>query len=109
MTTQDDIRAIALAMPEAVEADHHGFPSFRVGGKIFCTLREDGLRLMVKLTPEHQHNVVQAYAGAVEPVPGYWGRKGATFVDVSAVEISLIVTLVELSWAGVAPRRLVRP
>jgi predicted DNA-binding protein (MmcQ/YjbR family) len=106
--THADIRAIAMAQPEAVEIDHHGFPSFRVAGKIFCTLREESPRLMVKLTPEHQHNFVEAFGGAIEAVPGYWGRKGATFVDFSAVDRALIVTLIELSWARVAPRRLTR-
>jgi len=107
-TTHADIRAMALALPEAVEADHHGFPSFRVAGKIFCTLREDRPRLMVKLTPEHQHNFVETYPEAIEPVPGYWGRKGSTFVDFPALDRALIATLLELAWAGVAPRRLAR-
>ena len=103
-----DIRAIALALPESVEVDHHGFPSFRVAGKIFCTLREDRPRLMVKLKQEHQHNFVETWPEAIEPVPGYWGRRGSTFVDFSALERSVIVTLLELAWAGVAPRRLTR-
>ena len=30
-------RRLALALPDAVEEDHHGRPSFRVGGKIFAT------------------------------------------------------------------------
>jgi hypothetical protein len=34
----DEARTIALALPEVVEADHHGRPSFRVRGKIFATL-----------------------------------------------------------------------
>ncbi len=106
--TAADIRAIALALPEASEADHHGFPSFRVTGKIFCTLREDRPRMMVKLKPEHQHNFVLAHPGAVEPVPGYWGRKGSTFVAFADLDRSLVVTLIELAWAGVAPRRLAR-
>ena len=106
--THADIRAMALALPEAVEADHHGSPSFRVAGKIFCTLREDRPRLMVKLSPEHQHNFVESCGGAVEPVPGYWGRKGSTFVDFSALDRALISTLLDLAWAGVAPRRLTR-
>jgi hypothetical protein len=29
----NEIRAIALALPESVEVDHHGFPSFRVAEK----------------------------------------------------------------------------
>ena len=38
MVTTDQARAIALALPEAVEQDHHGRPSFRVAGRIFATL-----------------------------------------------------------------------
>ncbi len=29
---------MALALPESVEQDHHGMPSFRVRGRIFATL-----------------------------------------------------------------------
>jgi hypothetical protein len=37
-------RRLALfpLLPEAVELDHHGRPSFRVGGKIFATLWNEG-------------------------------------------------------------------
>lgn len=38
MVTREEARQLALALPEAVEQDHHGRPSFRVGGKIFATL-----------------------------------------------------------------------
>ena len=79
--TSDEVRRLALALPEAIEADHHGFPSFRVRGKIFCTLRPDTARLMVKLDGEDQRNFCEAFPEAIEPVPGYRGRKGATFVD----------------------------
>jgi hypothetical protein len=37
----DEARDVALSLPEAVEQDHHGRPSFRVGGKIFATLWSD--------------------------------------------------------------------
>ena len=52
MACFDEAKAIALALPEAVGQDHHGVPSFRVAGKIFCTLRREPTRLMVKLDPE---------------------------------------------------------
>jgi hypothetical protein len=38
MLTAQEAREIALALPEAIEQDHHGRPSFRVAGKIFGTL-----------------------------------------------------------------------
>jgi hypothetical protein len=69
-----DIRAMALALPGAVEADHHGSPSFRRAEKIFCTLRGDGQRMMVKLDLEDQHNLCDGEDGAITPVPGSWGR-----------------------------------
>jgi hypothetical protein len=47
--TNDDPRALALALPGAVEQDHHGSPSFRVGGKIFATLDQADRALLAEL------------------------------------------------------------
>ena len=48
MVTVADARRVALSLPEAVEQDHHGRPSFRVAGKIFATLwDEDHMNVMV--------------------------------------------------------------
>ncbi len=108
MPDSKTVRRLALELPEAVEQDHHGFPSFRVRGKIFCTLRPEISRLMVKLDGEDQRNFCEAHPGAIEPVPGYWGRKGATFVDCSAVDEPTIVTLLDLAWRNIAPKTLRR-
>jgi hypothetical protein len=46
--TADQVRALALSLPQTVETDHHGRPSFRVAGKIFATLwSADQLNLML--------------------------------------------------------------
>ena len=95
---------MASALPGAVEQDHHGFPSVRVKGKIFCTLRRDPHRLMVKLDAEDQHNFCAAHPGVIEPVAGYWGRKGSTFVRYDLIDEALASTLLQLAWAGVAPK-----
>ena len=65
--------------------------------------------MMVKLPVEHQANFVGAYPDVVEPVPGYWGRKGSTYVDLSRADDELLTTLIEVAWAGVAPKGRVRP
>jgi hypothetical protein len=36
--TDASARRAALSLPDAVEMDHHGRPSFRVKGRIFATL-----------------------------------------------------------------------
>jgi hypothetical protein len=105
MATPDDIRRLALALPEAVEADHHGMPSFRVRGKIFSTLHLAHPRIMVKLDPEDQFNLAQAHPGVIEPVPGYWGRKGSTFVWYEKADEGLVAMLLAMAHAGVAPRK----
>jgi len=64
MASFDEVKAMALALPEAAEQDHHGFPCCRVAGKIFCTLRREPARLMAKLDPEDQHNFCEGYRGA---------------------------------------------
>jgi hypothetical protein len=86
--------------------DHHGAPSFRVGGKIFSTVRTDGTRLMVKLGPEDQENLCEAHPEAITPVPGYWGRKGATYVELDQIDADLVQMLLGLAWQGVAPAKL---
>lgn len=103
---EEDIRRLALALPEAVEMDHHGVPSFRVAGKIFCTLRSDPPRIMVKLHAEDQHNLCEGRPDALAPVPGYWGTKGSTFVDLAKVDEAFVLSLLRLAYANVAPKRL---
>jgi hypothetical protein len=41
MLTPQEARRLALGLPDAVEQDHHGFPSYRVGGRIFATQPDD--------------------------------------------------------------------
>jgi hypothetical protein len=106
MVTHDDIRRLALALPEAYEADHHGMPSFRVGKKIFATLRTAEPKMMVKLDPEDQHNLAEGHPGVIDPVPGYWGRQGSTFVMFDRCDEAMVASLLKLAWAGVAPKRL---
>src|SRR4051812_29245045 len=57
MLTRDDIRAAALALPEAFSSSHFEVFDFRVNRKIFCTLHPDHPRMVLKLDPEDQHNL----------------------------------------------------
>jgi hypothetical protein len=41
VVSPEQAQHLALALPEAIEQDHHGRPSFRVGGKIFATLWDE--------------------------------------------------------------------
>ena len=52
--TPNDVRKLALALPEAEEQAHFDKPSFRVRGKIFATLWEKEKRAVLKLSLEEQ-------------------------------------------------------
>jgi len=104
----EDARRLALALPEAAEGDDHGTPAFTVGGKIFCNLSLDPPRITIKLTAEDQDNLVAGHPGVIEPVAGYWGRKGWTVVRCDQIDETTIVMLLRLAWSNVAPKRLIR-
>jgi hypothetical protein len=108
MLGEGDIRRLALELPETEEADHHGMASFRVAGKILCTIHTDQPRMMVKLETEDQHNLTEAHPGVVTPVPGFWGRKGSTFVAYQQADEDLIRMLLWMAWTKVAPKKLVK-
>lgn len=106
MLTRDDIRRAALALPGAYEEGHFDIPSFRVAKKIFCTVHADQPRIVLKLSPEDQHNLVDGQA--VTPVEGAWGRKGWTYVWFENLEAERLPGLMRTAWAQVAPKRLLK-
>lgn len=78
--TEDRFRAIALGLTGASEGAHMGHPDFRADGRIFASLRGDGERGMVKLTPEQQAEFVERHPDVFAPESGAWGRQGCTRV-----------------------------
>ena len=104
MLTREDIRRVALALPEAYEEPHFHMASFRVAKKIFCTLHNPEPRIMLKLDPEDQRNLSDGEA--IVPVPGSWGLKGSTFVWYEKLDPDRLPDLMRMAWARVAPRRL---
>lgn len=91
MVTDTRARQLALALPDAVEQDHHGFPSFRVAGRIFATLpKPDRLRAMLD-----EHGIRSAAASWPESCREfYWGRRLACVeIDLAHATEPLVRTL----------------
>lgn len=110
MTGPDDIRRLALSLPEAHEEPHFESTSFRVKGKIFATMDPafaDG-SLVLKLDPEDQHNLAEGHPGVVVAIDGYWGRNGWTRVHVGDLAAADLAGLLRMAWLNVAPKRLAK-
>jgi hypothetical protein len=104
--TANDFRRLALALPEASEASHMGHPDFRVRKKIFATLWPKEGRGVVMLTPEQQKILVDLKPAVFTPVPGGWGRRGSTNVNLEAADEISLTSVLLMAWRNKAPKRL---
>lgn len=106
MISPEAFRALALSMPGAIESSHMGTVDFRCG-KIFATLgNPDADWAMVKLTPDQQEMRVAAEPEVFVPVPGGWGKGGATRLRLALCdELTARGALID-AWRNVAPKTL---
>lgn len=104
MVSPERVRQLALALPEAVEEDHHGRPSFRVAGRIFATLWD-----------EHHMNVMLDEPGIRTAVQGssdacaefWWGKRlAAVQVTLDRADEPLAAELLADAYERKAPKRL---
>ena len=104
MVTRDQARQLALALPGAVEQDHHGRPSFRVANRIFATQRDDD-HMNVMLDEGGILTAIHRDPGTFEEV--WWGKRlAAVRVDLRRVDAEALASLLEEAWETKAPKRL---
>ena len=102
--TAHDLRRLALALPGATEQDHHGKPSFRVGGKVFATLWESSAANLM-LDEDGIRTAVQARPDACTEV--WWGKRlSAVRVDLDRIDATQLRELLADAWEHKAPARL---
>jgi len=101
-------RQSALSLPEVEEQSHFQIPDFRVKKKIFATLHEDKHLVMVKLSLVDQSVFCAFDNTIIYPVPGGWGRRGATFINLKKVRRSMLMDALQVAWKHVAPPKLVQ-
>lgn len=83
-----------------------GTVDFRCG-KIFATLgNPDEAWAMVKLTPDQQEMRILALPAVFAPVPGGWGRGGATRLRLADCDEDTARGALLDAWRNVAPKRL---
>ena len=105
--TANDFRRIALSLPGVAEGAHFNNPDFRVAGKIFATLalQNEGFGTLL-LTPQQQAGMIEDASEMFSPVPGGWGRRGATRVLLAKVAPDILEGALRVAWRRKAPQRL---
>ena len=100
-----DLRKICLALPEAVEVESWGRPTFRAGpkGKMFAVYGAEGL--IFKPEPAERDALLN------DPrfeIPAYYGPSGWLVLDLTEPDWTEIAELVETSYRQVALKRQVK-
>ncbi len=104
MVSPAHAKELALALPETVERDHHGRPSFRVADRIFAT-QWDEEHMNVMLDEPGILTTVQSDPQTFEEV--WWGKRlAAVRVDLRRVDAETLANLLADAWEGKAPKRL---
>jgi hypothetical protein len=109
MVSWQAARALAVSLPEAVVRDQMGSPSFCVNGKIFAQLsppRKEKQYALVKLPAAEQAALVKSDPDLFSPVPGYWGTKGWTYVQLAGIDRARLRDLFLESWRRLAQKRM---
>ena len=106
MTTFDEVRRIALALPEAEEKlTWETDITFRVRDKIFAIGGEGATAVSIKASLESQAELIEMDP-ATFAKSAYVGRFGWVTVDLERVDAGLLESLLRDAWRRTAPKRL---
>ncbi len=100
----NEARRLALALAGVTEAPHFDRAAFRTPRKIFATLGSSGEDLNLMFDPEHQQLYCSQAPKMFAPVPGGWGRMGATRVDLKAADAKSLAGALAAAHALAAPK-----
>jgi hypothetical protein len=101
-------RALALALPDASEAPHFHLAAFRTPRKIFATLDEATPRMNLMFDLDLRDFYMEQAPDAFAPVPGGWGRNGATLCDLRVVDEATLASALKAAHLLAAPERKAR-
>jgi hypothetical protein len=106
VTTFDDVRRIAMALPEAEERITWDVDvTFRVRDKIFAMGGPDGSHVSIKASIDQQAELVDLDPETFAP-SAYVGRFGWVTVDLARVAEPLLEDLIRDAWRRTAPKKL---
>lgn len=101
----EQARRFALSLPEATEAPHFNYTSFRVAGKIFATAPPENTHLHVFVDEEQREAALAIEPGFLEKL--HWGKQVLGLrVTLARAKPKFVESLLRQAWARKAPKRL---
>lgn len=103
--TFDDVRAIAALFPETVETTSYRTPSFKVGKKMLCRLREEGDVLVVPVEEGLKDALIASRPDVYFETPHYAGTT-LVLVRLAAIGRDHLAEVLADAWTLVATTRM---
>jgi hypothetical protein len=106
MATEEDVRRIALSLPETQEKPSYGTPGFRVADRLFARLRDDGESLVVWVADDgEKQSLLQADPDKYFTTAHYDGHPSVLvrWANVGTEELTELLTE---AWRVRAPARV---
>lgn len=102
----DDVRRIALSLPETTEEPWYGTPGFKVRGKGFLRIKsETDDRLVVYVADLGEKEALLSSAPEKFSTTPHYDGHAMVLVDVGAVDVDELHELIVESWRLRAPKR----
>lgn len=106
--TFDEVRAICMAMPEVEEGAYYGTPAFKVAGKAFCRLKEDGETLVLFDVPIEEREVICEADPEVYYFTDHYRDWPAVLARLSAATPEHVRGYLERSWTKRASKKVLK-
>ncbi len=97
-------KELALSLEGASERPHFDRTALRTPRKTFATLAGDGADINLMFDPDLRDFFCEQVPLVFAPVPGGWGRMGATRCDLAIVDEPTLVSALKAAHALAAPR-----
>ena len=115
MVTVETFRQMALSLPGAIELPHFDKASFRVnlpgrqaGKRIFATLDEKNKTAVLMFSPLEQSVFCAFDKTIIYPVPGGWGKQGATIFELDKIKKAMMKDALKVVYDEILARSKVK-
>jgi len=107
VATDDDVRRIALSLPEVTEKPSYGTPGFRVKDKLFLRIRAEAEGGLVVFVPDlvDKEALLASDADVFFTTPHYDGY-ATVLVHLDKIDLDQLTELITDSWRVKAPPKV---
>ena len=105
--TPDELRAMALSLPGAVEGFNMGSTFFKVNGKILARLLPDGRAMLVGIDFDQREMLLQARPDVFHITEHFKDYRGS-LVHLAPLEAQACRSFLERRWREIAPKKAVK-